>query len=130
MKILARCLFTIDELADCVCLELTHSLRYEWRPRVMLNDHEIRGNLDGVFYQVLRAIDPQLLRTGENVLEVEINIRDDNEEDAEFALDMQLKPLTAHHLEIQTGPALGAADVDSLSETDLFPPARPVTRSR
>lgn len=84
---------------------------------LQLNGQEIPLPLEGMEYHTVPGIDPELLRSGENVLLVTFTVRNRSRDEREFTPRIALTPLHPSDLEFQTGPLLGAFDEGSITLT-------------
>ncbi len=100
-------------------LELNHGITASYLTMSFaLNGQGIDVPLEGMFYRTIPAVDPQLLKTGQNVLTGEVTVRNrSRQNDFTFEPEMLLLPRESSELKFQTGPILGAYDNDFFTLT-------------
>ena len=89
-------------------------------PRInfFINGRPIGIPLEGMAYRTIPAIDAGFLRSGQNSLTGEVDVRNSSRERSlTLSLDMKLIALRSSDLQFQTGPLLGAYDSDYFSVT-------------
>ena len=88
------------------------------RMKVFINGVSVDIPLEGMVYKTIPAIDVNLLKSGQNILTAEFNVRNaSREESMTLSLDLELNALRSTNLQFQTGPVLGAYDDDYFSVT-------------
>jgi len=110
---------SVTDYLPYAVLELNHGITANYLTMSFtLNGRGIDVPLEGMFYRTIPAIDPRLLKTGQNILTGEVTVRNRSEEDDyTFAPEMSLVPLESSELRFQTGPILGAYDNDFFTLT-------------
>jgi len=117
--VLARIVFTIAEhdiFSDPIpyaSLSLVQGANSAYKAGYKLNDKPVKGPLDGMIYSVIPGIDPNGLKVGKNTLEADFTVKGPATPDLKTAL----LGLEAVHLDIQTGPILGACGEDFFTVT-------------
>ncbi|MCK4602515.1 MAG: metallophosphoesterase, partial [Phycisphaerae bacterium] len=117
IRVIARTEFIVDDPSSYVVLELTHGVPRRHRASFTLNGKEVQGPLDGMFYRTIPAIDAKLLKKGKNVLTADISCPRHKAKEFKLPLKMSLAALKGIHLNIQTGPILGAIGKDYFTVT-------------
>ncbi|MCD4699173.1 MAG: metallophosphoesterase [Phycisphaerae bacterium] len=123
-NITARTEFNVADTAGLVVLELTPNLptRSQHYLKFFLNGEQIIPPMEGMNYKTIPAIDAKMLRKGRNTLTAKITLKNLSSrrrkaEDYQLDIDMRLAALKAEHLQLQTGPILGAIGKDYFTLT-------------
>ena len=115
-RFVARTVFRHKKTDGPVYYELEAHWPANTRGRVWLNGQELTGPCQGLFYDVIPGIDPNLLRDGPNVLTVAAEVYTEDV-DAAVQADRRVKPLSmtlcpqvATELDLLIGPLFGWFD--------------------
>ena len=111
--IVARIPFTVKTPPACTNLELSRLNFRRSDPVYKLNGTKLKGPLEGMRYRTIPAIEPSLLRGGQNTLTARLEVANKKPgrgrgQDVTVRLQPALLALTAKHLKFDIEPVLGA----------------------
>ena len=111
--IVARVSFIVKKPPVCTHLELSRLNFRQSEPIYELNGTKLKGPLEGMRYRTIPAIEPSLLRPGQNTLTARLKVvnkkpRSGRGRDVTVRLQPALLALKAKHLKFDIEPVLGA----------------------